>query len=76
LRDLRIPCSAANEFAPDDGQVVSLDHGCGGHSDAVTPVGSYGVPIPVIDEIGFDLVDAPGVSIADTVFESLDHSGR
>jgi hypothetical protein len=66
----------ANEFAPDDGQVVSLDHGCGGHSDAVTPVGSYGVPIPVIDEIGFDLVDAPGVSIADTVFESLDHSGR
>lgn len=63
----------ANEFAPDDGRVVSLDHGCGGHSDAVTPAGSYGVPVPVIDELGFDLVDAPGVSIADTVFESLDH---
>jgi len=64
--------ACANEFAPDDGQVVSLDHGCGAHSDAVTPTGSYDIPSPVIDEIGFDLVDAPGVSIADTVFESLD----
>ncbi len=66
----------ANEFAPDDGRVVSLDHGCGGHSDAVAPAGSFGPPVPVIDEIGFDLVDAPGVSMADTVFESLDHSDR
>jgi Protein of unknown function (DUF3027) len=62
----------ANEFAPDDGQVVSLDHGCGAHSDAVTPTGSYDIPGPVIDEIGFDLVDVPGVSMAETVFESLD----
>ncbi len=64
----------ANEFAPDDGQVVSLDHGCGAHSDAVTPTASgYEIPVPVLDEIGFDLVDAPGISMADTVFESLDH---
>ena len=68
----RVFGACANEFAPDDGQVVSLDHGCGAHSDAVTPAGSYGVPVPVIDELGFDLVDAPGVSMADTVFESLD----
>jgi len=68
----RVFGACANEFAPDDGQVVSLDHGCGAHSDAVTPTGSYDIPSPVIDEIGFDLVDAPGVSIADTVFESLD----
>lgn len=63
----------ANEFAPDDGRVVSLDHGCGAHSDAITPAGTYGAPVTVIDELGFDLVDAPGVSLADTVFESLDH---
>ena len=25
----------ANEYAPDDGKVVSLDHGCGAHSEAI-----------------------------------------
>ena len=25
----------ANEFAPDDGKIVSVDHGCGAHSEAV-----------------------------------------
>jgi hypothetical protein len=31
------------------------------------------VMTPVIDEVGYDLVDMPGVALADTVFESLDH---
>jgi hypothetical protein len=69
----RVFGACANEFAPDDGRVVSVDHGCGAHSDVVTPTGSYDVSAP-IEEIGFDLVDAPGVSMADTVFESLDHT--
>jgi Protein of unknown function (DUF3027) len=70
----RVFGACANEFAPDDGQVVSLDHGCGAHSDALRPaVASYDPPVPLIDEVGFDLVDAPGISMADTVFESLDH---
>ncbi len=64
----------ANEFAPDDGRVVSLDHGCGAHSEATSPEGAYGAASPVIDELGYDLVDTPGVSMDDTVFESLDHS--
>jgi hypothetical protein len=63
----------ANEYAPDDGRVVSLDHGCGAHSEAVTARPGAGVIAPVIDEIGYDLVDMPGVAMADTVFESLDH---
>lgn len=63
----------ANEYAPDDGRVVSLDHGCGAHSEAVGATPSAGTPMPVIDEIGYDLVDAAGISMADTVFESLDH---
>ena len=25
----------ANEYAPDDGRVVSFDHGCGAHSEAL-----------------------------------------
>jgi len=63
----------ANEYAPDDGRVVSLDHGCGAHSEAVTARGAAGTIAPVIDEIGYDLVDMPGIALADTVFESLDH---
>jgi hypothetical protein len=66
----------ANEYAPDDGRVVSLDHGCGAHSEAVTADPGFGMIAPVIDEVGYDLVDMPGVALADTVFESLDHGGE
>jgi hypothetical protein len=42
----------ANAFAPDDGQVVSLDHGCGAHSETVveTPHGQ-GPGLVVEDEV-------------------------
>ncbi len=63
----------ANEYAPDDGRVVSLDHGCGAHSEVLSGGAGPHALAPVIDEIGYDLVDMPGVSLADTVFESLDH---
>ena len=63
----------ANEYAPDDGRVVSLDHGCGAHSEAISGRPGTGALPPVIDEVGYDLVDMPGVAMADTVFESLDH---
>lgn len=63
----------ANEYAPDDGRVVSLDHGCGAHSEAVSGRPGTGAVPPVIDEVGYDLVDMPGVALADTVFETLDH---
>jgi hypothetical protein len=63
----------ANEYAPDDGRVVSLDHGCGAHSEAIIPAGAREASSPVIDELGYDLVDTPGASMDETVFESLDH---
>jgi Protein of unknown function (DUF3027) len=64
----------ANEYAPDDGRVVSVDHGCGAHSEGVTAA-TAGQPLrPVIDELGYDLVDMPGVSVEETVFEPLDHN--
>jgi hypothetical protein len=69
----RVFGACANEYAPDDGKVVSLDHGCGAHSEAETPAGPFAGIAPVVDELGYDLVDAPGVSMAETVFESLDH---
>ena len=63
----------ANAYAPDDGRVVSVDHGCGAHSEALLPV-SADQPPPVIDELGYDLMDLPGVSVDETVFEALDHN--
>lgn len=63
----------ANEYAPDDGRVVSVDHGCGAHSEGVTAA-TADQPLPVIDELGYDLVDMPGVSVEETVFEPLDHN--
>ena len=61
----------ANEYAPDDGRVVSLDHGCGAHSEAVLTGSAAQATAPVIDEFGYDLVELPGVSVEETVFEPL-----
>jgi hypothetical protein len=64
----------ANAYAPEDGRVVSADHGCGAHSEADRAAGADPVMPPIIDELGYDLVDQPGVSVEETVFESLDHA--
>ena len=67
----RVFGACGNAFAPDDGRVVAADHGCGAHSEAVAPeVASQGTA-PVIDEFGYDLVELPGVSVEETVFEPL-----
>lgn len=63
----------ANAYAPEDGRVVSVDHGCGAHSEAGRGQGAEPLMPPIIDELGYDLVDQPGVSVEETVFESLDH---
>ncbi|GEA85312.1 DUF3027 domain-containing protein [Cellulomonas gelida] len=49
----------ANEWSPDDGRVVSLDHGCGAHSETdVDPAPSdWPKPDPLIDELRVELVD-------------------
>jgi hypothetical protein len=63
--------ACGNAFAPDDGRVVSADHGCGAHSEAVLTGSPVQATAPVIDEFGYDLVDLPGVSVEETVFEPL-----
>jgi hypothetical protein len=63
----------ANSYAPDDGRVVAVDHGCGAHSEALRPAGEGQRSVPVITEAGYDLVDRPGVSVEETLFDSLDH---
>jgi Protein of unknown function (DUF3027) len=62
--------ACGNAFAPDDGRVVSADHGCGAHSESMLPSAAQ-ANAPVIDEFGYDLVDLPGVSVEETVFEPL-----
>ena len=63
--------ACANAYAPDDGRVVSEDHGCGAHSESVVWQAAGRSVAPVIDELGYDLVDLPGVSVEETVFEPL-----
>ncbi len=48
----------ANEWSPDDGRVVSMDHGCGAHSQTdVVPVSSdWPDPSPVVDESDVEMV--------------------
>lgn len=65
----------ANEYAPDDGRVVSADHGCGAHSEAVSlPAVSEHNP-PVIDELGYEVVPTGGDEDAAALDdEALGHS--
>jgi hypothetical protein len=61
----------ANEFAPDDGSVVSVDHGCGAHSDgpAVEPAAEVS---PTVDELGYDMMNNTA-SVPDVLLETIDH---
>jgi hypothetical protein len=48
----------ANEWSPSDGKVVSLDHGCGAHSEVdAPPVPSVPIPPPIVDEYAVELLD-------------------
>jgi hypothetical protein len=62
--------ACANEYAPDDGRVVSLDHGCGAHSEAVVVSGAVESAPPIVDELGYDVVSSASL----TEEEALGHS--
>jgi Protein of unknown function (DUF3027) len=48
----------ANAVTPDDGRVVSADHGCGAHSEAEEVAPLLPEPPPVLlDTVGFDVID-------------------
>jgi hypothetical protein len=56
----------ANEWSPSDGHVVSLDHGCGAHSEAdVKLPNPTPVPDPVLDELAVDIEVHPSGEAAD-----------
>lgn len=45
-----------NEIAPSDGRVVSLDFGCGAHSEAAVVPATHPTSEPVVDEYQYDTV--------------------
>jgi Protein of unknown function (DUF3027) len=66
----------ANEFAPDDGRVVSVDHGCGAHSEGETPPEVIPDAVtPAVDELGYDMLHT-GATVPESVLESIDQELR
>jgi hypothetical protein len=67
----------ANMYAPDDGQVVTVDHGCGAHSEVlVEPVPTVEELITVYDDSEVEAVAvsrAPGSVSASEVAEAYGH---
>jgi len=51
----------ANAYAPDDGRVVSLDHGCGAHSEVVAEPAHATLAGMVVEDDEFELVPAEPV---------------
>jgi hypothetical protein len=53
--------ACANEYAPDDGRVVSADHGCGAHSEAVVGAETPDRVTVLVDDYRFEevTVDLP-----------------
>src|SRR5690606_957117 len=63
-----------NEYAPDDGKVVSADHGCGAHSEAAVLPPPVEQAVPILDDLGFDLMEEEAGSVGEADSEELGHS--
>lgn len=67
-----------NEWSPDDGRVVSLDHGCGAHSesDVERLPSDWPANAPVVDELGIELVQHEAPAAADDDEGPVDEAGE
>jgi hypothetical protein len=54
-----------NEFSPDDGRAVSVDHGCGAHSEGSIEVAAMGAAPALVDEFTFEVVEDEPVTPAE-----------
>jgi hypothetical protein len=52
----------AHGMSPSDGRVVSLDHGCGAHSEAAVVPSQVPVSVGMVDEVGFDVIAVHGIA--------------
>jgi len=67
--------ACGNEFAPDDAMVVSADHGCGAHSEALLEPSSTPLPGPAGDDDQIDVfAELMPAEPDDPDSESLGHS--
>ncbi|HVF03520.1 MAG TPA: DUF3027 domain-containing protein [Frankiaceae bacterium] len=48
--------ACGNEFSPDDGRVVAVNHGCGAHSEGSADVAAMGASPGLVDEFTFEVV--------------------
>lgn len=60
----------ANELSPSDGRIVSMDHGCGAHSQTVVEPGVVPVTELALDEFAYDLVDRNDLPEPEPVVET------
>jgi Protein of unknown function (DUF3027) len=58
----------ANEYAPDDAHVVSFDHGCGAHSEALV-VQTEPLRTPDVEDLVVDVVDVEEVAVEEAAVE-------
>jgi len=65
--------ACGNEFSPDDGRVVAVDHGCGAHSEGSEEVAAMGAAPALVDEYSFEVVD-DDVPVAEPEAESDDEA--
>ncbi|MFD2348428.1 DUF3027 domain-containing protein [Nonomuraea ferruginea] len=72
LRQLFGVCT--NEYAPDDGKVVAADHGCGAHSEAAVLPPPVEQAVPILGDLGFDLMEEEAGSVGESDSEELGHS--
>jgi hypothetical protein len=54
----------ANPISPSDGRVVTMDHGCGAHSESVVELGVLPLTELVIDDLGYDYVSREELAAA------------
>lgn len=57
----------ANEWSPDDGKVVALEHGCGAHSQTDVPelASLWPEPAPLIDELRVEVTEKAVAAVAE-----------
>ncbi|WP_432483168.1 DUF3027 domain-containing protein [Kineococcus esterisolvens] len=60
----------ANEWSPEDGRVVSADHGCGAHSETDVEAEQEAPSAPLVDDLAVDVLD-----LAEAADEPADRTG-
>lgn len=64
-----------NEMAPDDGRIVTVDHGCGAHSEAVVVISPPDIATEVLDDDSYEHVDADEQLEADEQLDADEQLG-